>query len=160
VSVAFSPLHLTLPIVELTGEVRLHKLMSIAAIAGYGSVKLDYSGTPPSGAPDRATVYEIGGQYRFYPIGGFDNGLQLGLEALYIHAGVENATASGVASGFAVGPFAGYKIITPVGFTFDGQLGVEFITGKAQAQNTSGQSASTSGKTTIPLLNLNIGWSF
>ena len=51
-----------------------------------------------------------------------------------------------------MGSFLGYKIATDVGFTFDGQLGVEHVS--AQADN--GQS----NKTWIPLLNLNIGWSF
>jgi hypothetical protein len=160
VSLTLSPLHLLLPVVELTAEARVHRMMGISGIVGIGSVKIEYQGTPPPGLQDRASVYELGAQYNVYVLGSFEQGMQLGLELLYLHANVEAASVSGAGSGLAVGPLIGYKIITSVGFTFMGQLGVEFVAIKAKAQDTSGNSASDQGKATIPLLNLNVGWSF
>jgi hypothetical protein len=157
VSLTFSPLHLFLPVLEVTGEFRIHKIMGIAAIGGIGSISIENAGPD---VPSHAAVYELGGQYRVYPIGSFEHGMQLGVEALYLHVSVENATVSGFGSGLALGPFVGYKIITSVGFTFDAQLGVEFLAVKAQVQDNGGQTASATDKATIPLLNLNIGWSF
>ncbi len=157
VSLTFSPLHLLLPVVEVTGEIRLDKIMSVAAIAGFGSVSIDNA---QPDLPSHASVYEFGGHYRFYPIGSFEHGMQLGVEVLYLHVSAETASVSGFGTGLAVGPFAGYKIIASGGFTFDAQLGVEFLAVKAEAQDSGGQSASATQKATIPLLNLNIGWSF
>jgi hypothetical protein len=135
-------------------------MMGISGIVGIGSVKIPYEGTPAPGLPERASVYELGGQYNVYVLGSFDQGMQLGVEVLYLHANVDAASVSGAGSGLAVGPLAGYKIITSGGFTFVGQLGVEFLAIKAKAADTAGNSASGQDKATIPLLNLNIGWSF
>jgi hypothetical protein len=143
----------------MTGEFRVHKMMGLAAIAGAGTVKLD-NVAPQPGLPTTAFVYELGTQFRVYPVGSFDHGMQLGVEAVYLHASAGNADVSGFASGFALGPFVGYKIISSGGFTFDGQLGVEFVAAKAQARDSGGTQATSSDRSTIPLLNLNIGWSF
>jgi hypothetical protein len=133
--------------------------MGVSVIGGVGSIKIDY-GAPQPDLPSSAFVYELGGQFNFYPVGSFDHGMQLGIEALYLHVSAGNPNVSGFASGIALGPFAGYKIITRGGFTFNGQLGAEFLAMKAQAQDSGGTQSTDSGKTTIVLLNLNIGWSF
>jgi hypothetical protein len=67
-----------------------------------------------------------------------------------------NATGEGL----AVGPMVGYKLITSGGFTFVVQGGAEYVAIAAQANDTNGNSAQDSEKRWIPLLNLNIGWSF
>src|SRR6266542_226698 len=92
VSLTFSPLHLLLPVVEVTGEIRLDKIMSVAAIAGFGSVSIDNA---QPDLPSHASVYEFGGHYRFYPIGSFEHGMQLGVEVLYLHVSAETASVSG-----------------------------------------------------------------
>lgn len=150
VSLTLSPLHLLLPLVELTGEVRAADDIGLAIIGGYGSIS-DFD------------VYEIGGQFRYYATGSFDQGLELGAEVL--HVGVSSPSGSvnvtGAAAGLAVGPFIGYKLTTRGGFTFDVQGGVQYMTARASAKSQgSGQSAQTDGKALIPLLNLNAGWSF
>jgi hypothetical protein len=67
---------------------------------------------------------------------------------------------TGVGEGFAVGPLVGYKLVTSGGFTFLAQGGIEYVAVRAEASNTSGSSASKSDSRLIPLLNLNLGWSF
>jgi hypothetical protein len=146
-SLTISPLHLTLPVVELTGEARVHDNVGVALIGGAGK----YSDPNVSGIS--ATVYEAGAQVRVYVIGDFRHGMQVGGELLYLHLSDSRVALSG--EGLAVGPFLGYKLTIDAGFTFDAQLGFEHISARA----TDGTS-NASDKTFIPLLNLNVGWSF
>jgi len=155
VYLSISPLHLLGPIVELTGEIRLHRHIGVAAIGGYGSIKVD--GLRPY------KVWEAGGQFVGYPVGHFDHGMQVGLEVLY--AGVSTDTnikvSSATANGLATGPFIGYKLATRVGFSFNIQGGVEYVFARADAKSPSGNTTATAAQSSIiPLLNLQAGWSF
>ena len=155
VYLSISPLHLLGPIVELTGEIRLHRHIGVAAIGGYGSIKVD--GLRPF------KVWEAGGQFVGYPVGHFDHGMQVGLEVLY--AGVSTDTnikvSSATANGLATGPFIGYKLATRVGFSFNIQGGVEYVFARADAKSPSGNTIATAAQASIiPLLNLQAGWSF
>ena len=157
VYLSVSPFHLLLPFVELTAEVRLHRKIGVAAIGGYGSVK-------PQNSDVRFNVWEAGGQFVGYPVGHFDHGMQVGLEALY--AGVSGDEKSGntriaaTASGFASGPFVGYKLATSSGFSFNVQGGVSYLFVQAQASSSSGVTASAEQTRVLPILNANLGWSF
>jgi hypothetical protein len=145
-SLTFSPFHLFLPVVELTGEARVHDNVGIALIGGLGRItdkRVNLS----------ASVYETGGQIRIYVIGDFRHGMQLGGELLYLHLSDPNLSATG--AGVAVGPFLGYKVMTDAGFTFDTQFGFEHVSVQANAQGDTAMD-----KTIIVLLNINIGWSF
>jgi hypothetical protein len=150
VSVTFSPFHLVLPIFEVTAEVKVHPKFSVAAIGGGGTVK---SGDL------RIQVYEVGGQLRGYPLGNFDSGMTIALEALYLGA---KASANGVSAkgaGLSIGPAIGYKHAFDFGLTLDGQLGISYLAARASATDGT-TSASNSGSRIGPILNLNAGWSF
>ena len=146
-SLTISPLHLFLPVVEVTGEARVHDNVGIALIAGAGK----YSDPNVTGIS--ASVWEAGGQVRVYVIGDFRHGMQLGGELLYLHLSDTSISATG--QGLALGPFLGYKFMIDAGFTVDVQLGFEYVTARA-----SSGTATAGGKTVIPLLNANVGWSF
>lgn len=154
VYISISPIHLIGPIVELTGEARLHRHIGVALIGGYGALKVD-------GVAERFKVWEVGGQFVGYPVGHFDHGMQVGLEVLY--AGVSTNESSKVtvatATGLATGPFIGYKLATKVGFSFNVQGGVQYVFARADASS-GGATASAEQRSIIPLLNLNVGWSF
>lgn len=148
VSLTFSPLHLLIvvPVLELTAEVRADRDVGVAIIGGYGST-------------GSWNVYELGGQLRYYATGSFDQGFELGAEVLFL--GVRSSEGTGLsnavsASGLAVGPFIGYKLTTRGGFTFDVQGGFQYLApvGVDSERDRSELSA------VIPLLNLNVGWSF
>jgi hypothetical protein len=149
---AFSPFHLFLPVIQVTAEGRLHRQFGIAGIGGIGSIK--------SGG-DLFTVWELGGQFVGYPVGHFDHGMQLGMQALY--AGVSGSdptrTVSGVGSGFDVGAFVGYKLATKIGFSFNVQGGAQYVVAHASASSGTA-STSVTQSTFLPLVNLNVGWSF
>lgn len=146
VSITLSPVHLFLPFVEVTGEGRVLDKLGVAGIAGVGATQ-GYS------------LFEVGAQGRYYAVGSFDHGMELGAEALVIRAGgsPSGATASGV--GVSVGPFIGYKIAARFGLTFDMQVGVQYSSVSAQASNGSTTETAQDGGL-APLVNLNLGWSF
>ena len=153
VYLSLSPLHLILPVVEVMGEARVHRKIGVAVIGGYGSVTV--SDLVPS-----VKVWEVGGQFVGYPVGHFDHGMQLGLEVLYAGASTSYNRVSATELGLASGPFIGYKLATRVGFSFNVQAGVQYVFAKGEASSTSGAMASAEQADVVPLVNLNVGWSF
>jgi len=152
VSLTISPLHLLLPVGEVTGEVRILDKLSAAAILGFGKTSVDGGGT--------FHVIEVGTQANFYALGDFDHGLQLGLEALYLMLAGDSEGATGQGEGLSVGPFIGYKLATRIGFTLNGQVGGQMTFVRARAKDPLGETGSDSATELILLLNLNVGWSF
>ncbi len=150
VSVTFSPFHLVLPIFEVTAEVKVHPKFSVAVIGGGGTVK---SGDL------RIQVYEVGGQLRGYPLGNFDSGMTVALEALYLGAKASSNGVSAKGAGLSIGPAIGYKHAFDFGLTLDGQLGISYLAARASA--TDGTTSASGSESRIgPILNLNAGWSF
>lgn len=152
--ISFSPLHLLpAPIVEVTGEWRLSDRIGLAAIAGAGRADVETS----AGDDDSIAVYELGGQFIGYALGDFDHGLQVGGEAVFLHATTdgETETLTGSAQGLAVGPFVGYKLATDVGFSFNVQVGAQYVAARGEDED-----GDSYGSAVIPLLNANLGWSF
>jgi hypothetical protein len=67
--------------------------------------------------------------------------------------------AAAAAGGLTTGAFAGYKIATGVGFTFEAQLGARYLL--AQPPVTAGMGMPvTVEQRWLPLLHLNVGWTF
>ena len=157
--ITLSPIHLAIPMVEVTVEYGLEEKMSIAAIGGLGKIATETT-TLSGTTKDSFTAIEVGAQFRYYVLGNLTHGMQVGAEALYLHLDRdETDSVSGTGEGLAVGPFVGYKIATESGFTFDTQLGFQYVTAKAEV-SAGNVSASTDDSDFIPLLNLNLGWSF
>lgn len=130
VSVTVSPLHLVVPMVELTGEFRLDDKVGLAAIGGVGSSA-------------GVALWELGGQARYYFLGDFADGLLVGAEVLYAKASLGGASANGLSPGV----MAGGKT------TFDFGLVLEAQAGGAWFQSGGGGSLGL-------LLNANLGWAF
>ena len=162
VTVLWEPLQLLYPIVQLGVEVRASDEFSVAVIGGYGSIAVDknvgYTG------PDKIKVFEVGAQAMYYAMGDFNGGMQVGVEALYMHgtisgpANVGTAGAgSGIALGLAIGPLIGWKIVTKAGFSFVSQIGVGLLAAK---QKNDDVNAPKDDRSAILLGNLGIGWSF
>ncbi|MBI5516166.1 MAG: hypothetical protein HY909_20445 [Deltaproteobacteria bacterium] len=151
-SITFSPIHLILPMFEVTGEFALRPRVSVAGILGLGAIKV---------SGETFGIFEIGAQGRFYVLGDFTHGLNLGVELLYL--GISNAgSSSGFlanGAGLSLGPLLGYKLATRVGFTLDIQGGAAFVVAGARASG-GGTTATASQSQIIPVLNLNLGWSF
>lgn len=159
VALTISPLLLFLPIFELTGEVRLDQRVGVGLVAGYGKVTIDDPDV--QGGKLTLDVVEAGAQFRYYVVGDFRHGMQLGAEALYLNVSGGAGTISAVADGLSLGPFVGYKFTSASGFTFDSQLGAARVGVAASAKNSATtQKANASDSKWTLLLNLNVGWSF
>ena len=142
------------PVYQFTGEFKGHEDWGFGVLGGYGAMAteqdLSYS------------LFEVGGQFNYYALGNFNHGLQLGAQMLY--RGVDGDVSSELSSsGVRVGPYVGYKIITNLGFTFNGQVGVQYNSAQDRA---SAERESIMAKVTGteeawgPLVRLNVGWSF
>ena len=149
-TVSISPIHLSGPVLELTGEYRILPKASVALIGGFGSITAN---------GDKFSVLEGGGQARFYPFKPSKHQLNFGVESLWLQIkgdDLADTDLSGTGAGLAIGPFVGYKYVSSFGLTFDGQFGFQFVAMQADASDGSSDSKSTA----LPLLNLNVGWSF
>jgi hypothetical protein len=147
IAITVSPIHLLIPMAEVTAEVRLAPKLGLAVIGGVGRMRLATTN-------DSVGLVEGGGSVRYYVTGSFRSGLQLGAEALYVHASTDDMTVDVKARGLAVSPFVGYKWTHRSGFTFDGQIGASYMA--VQAKSTT----QTAEKSKVgPMLNLNVGWS-
>ncbi len=156
ISITFSPIHLALPVFELTGEYAINPQIGLAGILGVGQASVKDS----LGNKESFSVFEAGASFRYYVLGTFRHGMQLGLEALYLSVEGEVDNAVGIGRGMSVGPFVGYKFIASFGLTVDIQGGIAYTLIGAEASNDSGDSASASQDETLAILNLNFGWSF
>ena len=153
VSITLSPIHLLFPVFEAQIEVKPTPHLGLAVIGGIGSTKYE-----SSIGDTKFAVYELGAQIIGYPLRDFSS-LQLGAEVMYLHVSTEQINGQNVsaaAGGVAVGPLVGYKVLTKAGFTFFVQGGFEYVAIKANDDQ--GNNAEQSS--VIPLLNLNLGWSF
>jgi hypothetical protein len=157
VSLTISPLHVLLPMLELQAEVRLGAAFGVAVFGGIGRTTLD-------GGPfddEELTVYELGANATLYPIETFES-LQLAAELKWVKVGSDELGSEdidAVATGLAVGPLLGYKLITDAGFTFLVQGGVAYVVMEGESESDDSFDEE-SDETWVPLLNLKLGWSF
>ena len=161
VSITNSPFHLVMPVLELMAEYQVAPKIGAAGILGYGNItEIDDWGDEVE-----VPILEIGGQLNYYLLGNFDKGMQVGLEVLYLNASAEDEDVSVSVDGLAVGPYLGYKWTAGFGLTFDIQAGYEKLLLRGEAEDKSDDVFEEFGieeeeETGIPLLNINIGWSF
>ena len=137
---------------------RVQPKLGVALVAGYGTLN------QASATVDKVSILELGAQARYYLLGDFEHGLQVGAEVLYIAASASGSsgstTATATGEGVSVGPFVGYKFVSSMGFTFDTQLGAARTGLGAKASASTGETASRSETSVGPLLNINLGWTF
>lgn len=157
----------------VTAEFRAGHRAGIALAFDYGTIGLRQL---DSALPDeRAKLWQAGAEVRFYPVGGFDHGMQLGFELLYVHgsasaagtltpeagaAAAASSTVDASGDGFKIGTFVGYKLALPVGFTFGASAGIAYLSIKGLARDSAGTTHVADKKTALPLADVNVGWSF
>jgi hypothetical protein len=159
-SVTFSPLHLISPVFELHVEGRVVPHLGLAVIGGIGSTSS--AATAAGVDKQKFSFYELGTQVVGYPLQPFDS-LQFGAELMWTHVSTETFNGEPVkanAGAVALGPLIGYKLLTKVGFTISVQAGFQYVAVKASASDDAGNSGTAQQTAFIPLLNLDIGWSF
>ena len=157
-TIMWAPIRLVVPLAEFTGEYRVADKVGVMLELGGGKRTLSVGMTDVTG-----TEYEAGAQARYYITGSFTRGFQIGAEVLdeYVKfseplpAGIVGAAAGGVTAG----AFAGYKIATRVGFTFEAQLGARYLVVDPPVTGMGTPMLDSSSKL-LPLLHINIGWTF
>jgi hypothetical protein len=96
-----------------------------------------------------STIWEAGGQFRYYLLGSFVHGMMVGADAGYVDVDTRIANPITYLVGAHAGGFLGYKFSMRLGFTAETQIGPVYLWG---------ESAETSELQT--LVNLKVGWSF
>lgn len=173
-AITFAPANLLfLNTWKVNGEFRLAEKWGLQVSLGAGKVETDRKAVP------EIDIREGGGQVRWYAIGDFDHGLQLGAELMFIDLSfpiyelkkerLPEPIDTGIAA-TAFGPFLGYKVASRLGFTFEAQLGLQYYGIEARAgiplstlhDSLDGLTAELAAQTSmvLPLGNLNLGWSF
>ena len=150
-AVTISPIHLVLPLVEFTVERRIKRKLGVALMLGGGSVTDDLD--------NKFRVAEVGLSARYYVLGNFAKGMQIGGAIEFVSVKGDNINGSSVSvqgSGLVVAPFIGYKHTFGFGLTLDGQLGAGLTAIQAEADNGAREEESSVNV----YLNLNLGWSF
>ncbi len=161
VSLTVSPLHFVfLPPLQLAVEVRPVAHLGVAAVGAMGPVDFHI----PEGDYETYLAYKIGGDLVGYVLPGhpFD-AVQVGAQVLYAHVAKPRYDPELDASndGLAIGPFVGFKVIASCGFTAVGQMGFEYVAARAHpySHDSAGKRVG-SGTGLIPIVNVDIGWSF
>jgi len=139
VSLTLSPFHLLNPELHLTGELKLAPKLSVAAMLGAGKVT-DEGKT--------YSIWEVGGQFRYYLFGSFTRGMMLGADVGYIDVNGQMENPMAYYVGTRAGVFLGYKIAMKIGFTAEAQIGPVYV--RENADNAELQT----------LINFKVGWSF
>jgi len=137
-SITISPLHLLNPELLLTGEFRLAPKMSAATILGAGMV---------TDEGQSYSIWEAGGQFRYYLLGSFTHGMMLGVDVGYIDVNGQMENPMAYYIGARAGAFLGYKIVAKIGFTVEIQFGPVYV--RENADNSELQT----------LINFKVGWS-
>lgn len=157
VTVMWAPLRLVVPLGELTAEYRVQDKVGVSGTFGGGKRTISANSMDVSG-----TEIEGGAQARYYVLGSFRKGMELGAEALYEYVHFQEPFPQGVvaaaAGGLTIGPFIGYKIIGTSGFTFEGQIGARYLAMDPTVQGSA--MIPQNIDRWLPLLHLNVGWSF
>jgi hypothetical protein len=139
-------------------EVKLVDHFGASLFGGFGQVDAEDA----TGDEFDVAVWELGAQLGWYPLGTFDK-LVLGAELTYLEVRADELPDTDVAvvgSGLAVGPLVGYKFLTSVGFTFVAQAGFQYVALSAEAEEDAAVVDEDERSRILPLLNLNVGWSF
>ena len=155
----WAPILLAVGVAEFTAEYRVQRKLGVSVTLGAGKRTIS---TTMSSAEAKGTEIEGGAQIRYYAIGSFRHGMEVGVQALEEHVTFDEPLPAGIvgaaAGGFTVGGFLGYKIATRVGFTFEAQLGARYLVVDPAGVGAVG-SIPAEDKWQ-PLLHLNVGWSF
>lgn len=137
VSLMVDGLSLLSDIVQLQGEFQINDNMSFGILLGAGNVQ-------GSSADSSYSLLLAGAQFNYYLLGDFEEGLQIGAQALYSSTNILANKTFLYENGrvLSLTPYAGYKLVLASGLTMNAQIGVGastpvFIpTGAGTDQNT------------------------
>lgn len=147
VALTISPIHLFVPMAEVAAELRLAPRLGVSLIGGIGRFH-------DQDTNERIDLLEGGASVRYYLLGSFRTGVQIGGEVVYVHANTDDMSIDIRARGVGVSPFLGYKWTHRSGFTLEAQLGATYMAARADSATASAKDSRVG-----PMLNFNVGWS-
>jgi hypothetical protein len=147
IAITVSPLHLVVPMAEVTAELRVAPRLGISVIGGIGRFH-------DQDTNEKIDLLEGGASIRYYVLGSFRTGLQVGGEVVYVHASTDDMSVDIKARGVGLAPFLGYKWTHGSGFTLEAQLGATYMAARADSATQTAKESKVG-----PMLNLNVGWS-
>lgn len=157
VTIMVAPLRAIIPVAEITVEYAITQKLGASIELGAGQRTITSGNDEVTG-----TEIEGGAQVRYYALGNFRHGMELGGELLEEYVKFEKPLPGNIvgaaAGGATLGAFVGYKIATHVGFTFEAQLGARYLI--VDPQITGQATGVPAFDKWAPLLHLNVGWSF
>ena len=158
-TVMWAPLRALFGLAEFTVEYRLADKLGVSLELGAGRRTVDFDAMTSV----KGTELEGGAQVRYYVLGSYTHGMELGAELLDEYVTFDEPLPGNVvgvaAGGVTAGAFAGYKVATNVGFTFEAQLGARYLIVDPKVTGM-GTPAIASQDKWLPLLHLNAGWTF
>ena len=146
-------------LLELTGEWRYGDKVGLAAIIGGGRMLVEDEGTGY-----QLGVFDLGGQAYYCLLGDFDHGFQLGVESVFVALRGEdryNGSVTATLGGISLAPFLGYKLALRSGFTVIVQAGGGLFVSTTHASHAASETeVDEQAAVLVPLVNMNMGWSF
>ncbi len=165
VTVLLDPMLLFWPLGQLTAELKVHPLIGVAVVAGYGQITVDRNSGLGGVQTLTLPMLRLGGQVNTYLWGSFASGTHFGVEVIHQRIGESEDGITAPRSNTQLGLYGGYKythMLSPtIGLTGLLQAGYSF---EVQTTNTTTTDpAGTIYRFGLPsdaLLNLKLGVTF
>lgn len=163
-TVLFDPMLLFWPLGQLTAELKVHPLIGVAAIAGYGQYTSERNSSGFTSVPVTQPILRLGGQVNAYLWGNFASGSHLGVEAMYQRISDGDDGITKASDSTQLGLYGGYKythMLSPtIGLTGLLQAGYTFEIQSSRSVTSSNVTVFRFGLPSDTLLNLKLGVTF
>lgn len=163
-TVLFDPMLLFWPLGQLTAELKIHPMIGVAAIAGYGQYTSERSSVGLNSAEVTQPVLRLGGQVNAYLWGSFATGSHLGVEAIYQRVSDGDDGITKASDSTQLGLYGGYKythMLSPtIGLTGLLQAGYTFEVQSSRGVTSTNVTVTRFGLPSDTLLNLKLGVTF
>ena len=164
-TVLLDPMLLFWPLGQLTAELKVHPLLGVAVIGGYGQITVDRNSGLGGSQTIALAMLRLGGQVNAYLWGNFASGSHFGVEVMHQLVGASDDGITKSRNNTQLGIYGGYKythMLSPtVGLTGLLQAGYSF---EVQTTNTSTfvppNTVYRFGLPSDALLNLKLGATF
>ena len=142
-------------VLEVTGEARLTDTVGVGLMLAAGKITEQVVPLLPK---ESATVLEAGLSARYYLVGDFRHGMQLGAETVYLRTSGDVIRVNG--DGLNLGPFVGYKYTAGFGLTLEVQLGYAVKIASRSNDVKGVRVPKSDDEKRRVFMHANVGWSF
>lgn len=163
-TVLIDPMLLFWPLGQVTAELKVHPLLGVAVVGGYGQVTSERNTSGFTSVPVIQSVMRAGGQVNAYLWGNFASGSHLGVEVVHQRFGDGDDGVTKATNNTQLGLYGGYKythMLSPtLGLTGLLQAGYSFEVQTSRTVTSSSVTVFRFGLPSDALLNLKLGVTF